>query len=290
MGCRNTWALLLALGATVQLFISQPIISRQTLCYAPHASQVPTGAWPTQSPQLPGPHSSWRKMHPPGEPQEVEGAESRDVFAAEEFHAASAGEQLLQVHACERFRTGDRFTCRTISQFSFFGAISAYNAPKYADHLMVGNECPSSTTARSYIEFLHAVCAPHGLLPRDVCWFINFPHSLPSYGSISMTETGRSPECLLSYKLSWWLNPMENMMLIQQHEMLRAALDPTWQAPEHSYKMPRNLRRVPQLPHADLLAKLFLRCGVNERHPLDAVVTEVCSTCCWNTGTHYPQG
>ena len=79
-------------------------------------------------------------------------------------------------------------------------------------------------------------------------------------------------------------------MLNQQHEMLRVALDPTWRAPKYSYKMPNNLRRAPQLPHDDLLAKIFLRCGVNQRHPLYGVVTEVCTACCRNTDIRSPQG
>ena len=231
-------------------------------------------------------------MPRPGEPQEFEPVESRGIFAAKRFHATSADGALVQVHASETFRTDDRFTRppRPIAQFPYFGAVSVYNVPKYEDPLTVGSDCSFSMTARSCIEFQHVVCAPHGLLPCDVCWFLNFPHSLPSYGSVSVTEIGRSVECLLSYSLIWWLLPMENMMLNQQHEMLCAALDPRWQAPEHSYKMPNGFRSVPELPHDELLGKLFLRCGVNERYPLHAVVTEVCTTCCRNTDTHSPRG
>ena len=245
----------------MQLCICQAITGAQTLSHAPHASQVPTGALVLQPPQLPDHRTrpSWRQMPPPGQPQELGVAQSRGAFDSEGFHAPSAGIQLVQVHASERFRVGHRSRPqpRPIAQFSYFGAVSVYNVPKCADHLMVETDCTLSTTARSCFEFQHAVCAPLGLLPRDVCWFINFPHSLPSYSSISMTVTGRSPECLLSHSLNWWLMPMESMMLNQQYEMLRAALDPTWQAPVHSYKMPK-IMSVPELPHDDLMAKLFL--------------------------------
>ena len=295
VACRNTWALPLAVGATVQLCICRANTYGQTLSYASHASQVPTGALEQQSPQLHDPHTATfpcRQMPRLGQLQEVVMAELRSLFAAEGFHAASKHRQLVQVHASERFRTGDRFTCqpRQIAQYSFFGAISVYTVPKYADPLKVGNDCPFSTTARSCTEFLHTVCVPHGLPPREVCWFLNFPHSLPSYGSTSHTEVCRSPECMLSCCLNWWLMPMENMLLNQQHEMLRAAIDPTWRAPEHSYQSPSNWRRAPHLPKDDLLAKFFLRCGVSKRHPLEAVVTEVCTACCRNADIHSPQG
>ena len=69
------------------------------------------------------------------------------------------------------------------------------------------------------------------------------------------------------------------MMLNQEHEMLRLALDPTWHAPDHCYRQPQDLSRAPVRPDDELLSKLFMRCGVNERQPMETVVTEVCASC-----------
>ena len=66
-------------------------------------------------------------------------------------------------------------------------------------------------------------------------------------------------------------------MLNQEYKMLRAAHDPTWLAPNHAYQKPQDLSDAPVTPFAELLSKLFLRCGVNERYPPETVVTEVCS-------------
>ena len=59
--------------------------------------------------------------------------------------------------------------------------------------------------------------------------------------------------------------------------MLRAALDPTWHAPDHAYQKRQDLSVAPVTSCAELLSNLFLLCGVNERHALETVVTEVCS-------------
>ena len=64
-------------------------------------------------------------------------------------------------------------------------------------------------------------------------------------GSLSVSECARTPECQLSHSLVMWLFSVESMMLNQEHEMLRLALDPTWHAPDHCYRQPQDLRRAP---------------------------------------------
>ena len=122
------------------------------------------------------------------------------------------------------------------------------------------------------------MCAPHKLLPREVCWFQNYPHSLVSCGSLSVSECARTPECQLSNSLGFWLCGVESMMLNQEYEMLRA-LDPTWHPPHHYYQKPQDLSLAPVRPDDELLSKLFMRCGVNERQPMETVVTEVFVPC-----------
>ena len=183
------------------------------------------------------------------------------------------------VHASECFSAADRFTLRArpIAQFSFYGAISVSNIYQYDAPKQFRTDGQIGTCARACVEYQHAMCAPHNLCPAEVCWFQQYPHSLPSCGSVSVSECARTPECQLSSYLWFQLLCIEAMMLNQEHEMLRAALDPTWHVPAHSFQTPQDLSRAPVRPADELLSKLFLRCGVNERHPLEKVVTEVCS-------------
>ena len=183
------------------------------------------------------------------------------------------------VHASECFSTADRFPwrARPRTQFSFCGAISVSAISQYMVPRQNCTHGHIGTCASACVEYQHAMCEPHHVQPSEVCWFQNFPHSLPSCGSISVSECARTPECQLSANLWFQLLSAEAMMLNQEYDMLRAARDPTWHAPAHSFQTPQNLSRAPMRPADALLSKLFLRCGVNERFQLEHAATEVCS-------------
>ena len=164
---------------------------------------------------------------------------------------------------------------RPIAHFAFHGAISPLAVAQYEVKQQDRGECQLSATTSACLEYQYAACAPHNLRLGEVCWFNNYPHSLPSCGSVSISDCFRTPECQLSQVLWFQLFNIESMLLNQEHELLRAALDPTWHPPDHSYHKPNQPIHAPMRPADKLLAKLFLRCGVNERYPLETVVTEV---------------
>ena len=197
--------------------------------------------------------------------------------APDRFAEAPVATPLTQVHASVCFPTAARslWQARPIAQFSYYGAISIASVSQYEVPQQVSNDCQVSMCPRAVVEYQHAMCAPHNLLPDEVCWFHNYPHSLVSCGSMSVSESARTPECQLSHSLLVWLFSIESMMLNQEHEILRVALDPAWRAPDHSYQKPQDLSRAPVRPADELLTKLFMRCGVYERQPMETVLTEV---------------
>ena len=193
------------------------------------------------------------------------------------FPVAPVATQLAQVHTSVRFPTAVRSTwkARPIAQFSYYGSISVALVSQYELPQQASNDCPFSMCASAVMEYQHAMCAPHKLVPHEVCWFLNYPHSLASCGSLSVSECARTPECQLSHSLVFWLCGVEAMMLNREHEMLRLVLDPTWHAPDHPYRKPQDLNRPPVRPDDELLCKLYMRCSLNERQPMETVVTEV---------------
>ena len=149
----------------------------------PHAMQCSSGT-PEQPAHLPD-----GRMPPPLLPHANAHGEQYTAYtsgfgtaAHDRYLAAPEATQVAQVHASVRFPTADRSTwkARPIAQFSFYGAISVALVSQYELPQQTSDGSQFSMCASAVVEYQHAMCAPHKLLPHEVCWFQNYPHTLAS--------------------------------------------------------------------------------------------------------------
>ena len=142
-----------------------------------------------------------------------------DSIAPDRAPIPSGAAQVTCMHASDSFSTPDHSPpqARPISDFAFHGAISVSSISQYVVPKNAWTDGQLGIGTSACIEYQHAMCAPHSLCPSEVYWFEPFPHSLPSCGSLSISECVRTPECELSASLWFQLLCLESIMLNQEH-------------------------------------------------------------------------
>ena len=183
---------------------------------------------------------------------------------------------LLNVYYADFSNSLRRTQPRPISSFEFHGVISYSDVAPIQMRLQAWQESDVNARVGACMEYQTAACRPHRVHPTDVCWFVMFPHALPSWASLSVSSACITPECQLSDALWQQLSALESMFLLREHDGIHLKHDAAWKPPSRTCLRPAHLNRTPIHPDPQLLRKLFVRCGVNERCPLEAVVTEVC--------------
>jgi hypothetical protein len=107
---------------------------------------------------------------------------------------------------------------------------------------------------------------------EEICWFLELPYADVS-PQLSASTSAASPECRCSVALADVIVKMECFFLIMEYEYFASASDACFKPTVHS-KVDELVPTLmlPRPPDPAALAKVFMRCGVNQRmHAAPAV-------------------